>query len=85
MNYLAAIATIFSMTGTIFNARKKISGFIIWIVADALWFIINLRAAIKSEIMGAHSQAIDLFIQAGIMIFYIVVAIVGFVYWRRGK
>jgi nicotinamide riboside transporter PnuC len=85
MNYLSAIALLLSMTGTIFNARKKISGFIIWIVADALWFVINIRAAIKSDTLGEHNQAIDLYIQAGIMIFYIFLAVGGFVYWRRGK
>ena len=37
MNILGWIAMVFSVTGTLFNAKKNIWCWLIWIVANCLW------------------------------------------------
>ena len=62
--------TAISLTGTVFNIRKKIICFYIWLIGDVCWFILDY----SSEVYG---RAVLDFIQ-------IILAFCGILEWRKG-
>lgn len=64
------LATLLSVIGVILNARKKVSGFYYWSVANVCWIVINF------------SQA--MYAQAALFVFYFGVCIYGIRAWRQG-
>ena len=55
--------------GAIFNAKKNIIGFYIWLPANILWVIVSLRIA-------QYAQAV-------LFSVYVIIAIMGIINWRK--
>lgn len=63
------LLTMISLTGTVFNIKKKIICFYIWLVGDLLWMTFDL-------VSGMYGRAFLDFIQ-------MILAIAGILEWRR--
>jgi nicotinamide riboside transporter PnuC len=63
--------TALSMIGVILNARKRVSGFWFWAVANAGWVIVNYW-------QGLWAQAV-------LFGFYLLACLYGIWVWRRGE
>lgn len=63
------ILTAISLTGTVFNIRKKIICFYIWLIGDLLWCIFDLMS-------GTNGRATLDFIQ-------IILSICGILSWKK--
>lgn len=61
--------TFISLTGTIFNIRKKIICFYIWLIGDFCWFMLDYNS-------GVHGRAILDFVQ-------IILSFCGILEWRK--
>lgn len=65
------IFTFLTVSGAIFNAKKRIEGFYIWIVANVCWF--------------THNLIIKEYAQAAVFIALTVVTVYGIRQWRKEK
>lgn len=61
--------TAISLIGTVFNIKKNISCFYIWLVGDILWFIFDLTA-------GTYGRSTLDFVQ-------VILAVWGIYSWRK--
>jgi len=67
--YLDAVTTVFAMVATWLTVRKVLENWIYWIVVDAVYVYLY------------WSRGSQLF--TGLMVFYIVIAIFGWIEWKR--
>ena len=63
------ILTVLSLLGAVLNAKGRISGFYIWIVANVGWVIVDLSH-------GLYSQAI-------LFAVYTMISVYGIIQWSR--
>ena len=63
------ILTMISLTGTVFNIRKKIICFYIWLIGDICWFMLDYTS-------GVHGRAVLDLIQ-------VILAFFGIIEWRK--
>lgn len=61
--------TALSIIGVVLNARKKISGFYFWAVANVFWAVVN-------ALQGQHAQAV-------LFGFYFVASVYGIWVWKK--
>ena len=64
------LLTAISLTGTVFNIRKKIICFHIWLIGDVCWFILDYSS-------GVYGRAVLDLIQ-------IILAFCGIYEWKKG-
>lgn len=65
------IATGLGILGAIINARKKIQGFYIWVIANLFWIYIGIK--------------IKLYGLALLFFVYLLIVIYGIITWRKKK
>ena len=63
------VLTILSVTGVVLNIKKNRLCFVVWLVANAGWIVVNLRHGIYA--------------QAGLFVVYSVLSAWGWVVWGR--
>lgn len=70
--WLSVLATACSLAGNLLVNSKKRVGFIIWIISNVLWVIINFRGEMNT-------------MQVIMFIAYSVLNIIGWLQWGRSK
>jgi nicotinamide mononucleotide transporter len=71
LNNLSWIIVAASIIGAIYNARAKILGFYIWVVANVAWVVYDLY-------IGSYSQA-------ALFVVYTIISIIGIIQWRKKR
>ena len=65
------IITLVNLLGTFLNCKKKVSGFIIWLICNVAWMLYDI-------ISGNYARAVLDVVQGGFCIY-------GIVEWRKNR
>jgi hypothetical protein len=76
MQTICWIVAVLSIGATIANVYQKAWGFAVWAITDIFWVVVNIRSGYKT---GNH----ELYAQASLFLVYFVIAVLGFIKWRR--
>lgn len=71
MIYIGYVFTVMAVLGTILNSRQSRWGFVLWIVSNGYFIMLNIIAGI--------------YLQALLFVFNLVMAIIGFIVWGKKK
>lgn len=58
MNYLSSIATIVCFAGMILNVKKMKSCFIVWLIGNTVWLLIDINSMAVSRVVLDIAQQI---------------------------
>lgn len=71
MNYISSIATIICFSGMILNVKKMKACFVVWLIGNTIWLIIDIKSmAISRVVLDIMQQAFNLW---------------GLIEWRKVK
>lgn len=69
LDIISWVNTFFSILGNILVIKKKRSGFMVWIVSNITWIVIDIIAEVYS--------------QAALFVIFTIIAIYGFIKWKE--